>query len=98
MSETGKVRHETVHYSGRVQGVGFRYTTLMLARRYEVSGTVENLWDGRVRLEVEGAEEEVQAFLEVIAERMQDLVGKVDRVAELREPRYSGFTIRHNEA
>ncbi len=96
MPPTGKVRHETVHYSGRVQGVGFRYTALMLARRYEVSGSVENLGDGRVLLEVEGAEEEVQAFLQGIAERMQDLVDKVDRVAELREPKYSGFTIRHN--
>lgn len=96
MSQTGKVRHETVHYSGRVQGVGFRYTTLMLARRYAVSGTVENLGDGRVLLDVEGTEEEVQAFLLVLAERMQDLVDKVDRVAELREPKYSGFTIRHH--
>jgi len=47
MAPTGIVHHETVHYSGQVQGVGFRYTTLLLARGYDVSGSVQNLADAR---------------------------------------------------
>ena len=43
-----------VHYEGRVQGVGFRYTVKNLAREYDVSGTVENLPDGRVVLLASG--------------------------------------------
>src|SRR5215470_10194518 len=39
-------------FSGRVQGVGFRYQTLQLAKGFEVSGWVMNLPDGRVQLEV----------------------------------------------
>ena len=44
----------TVQYSGDVQGVGFRYTAVTIARGYNVSGYVQNLSDGRVRLVVEG--------------------------------------------
>ena len=45
------VYHETVYFSGRVQGVGFRFTTLQVAKEFEVAGFVSNLPDGRVRLE-----------------------------------------------
>ena len=57
----------TVHYSGRVQGVGFRATIRQLARGFDVTGTVRNLPDGRVELIAEGEKDEVTAFLEGIA-------------------------------
>lgn len=59
---------QQVFYSGRVQGVGFRYTTKDLAKGFEVCGTVRNLPDGTVELEVMGEREEVEAFLKEIAE------------------------------
>jgi acylphosphatase len=65
----------TVHYSGRVQGVGFRMTVRNLARGYDVTGTVSNLPDGRVELIAEGAKAEVAAFLEGIA--TSDLSGYI---------------------
>lgn len=55
-------RH-TVYYSGRVQGVGFRYATSSIARGHEVSGFVRNLPDGRVELVAEGERRELDAFL-----------------------------------
>jgi acylphosphatase len=57
-----------VYYEGRVQGVGFRYTCKQLARGYEVVGWVRNLPDGRVELQCSGDNEEVEGFLEAIAE------------------------------
>ena len=57
-----------VFYEGRVQGVGFRYTCKQLARGYEVVGWVRNLSDGRVELQCSGDNEEVEGFLEAIAE------------------------------
>ena len=60
----------TVHYSGRVQGVGFRYTATQTARRFAVAGYAQNLPDGRVRVVAEGEEAEVQAFLDALRERM----------------------------
>ena len=51
-----------IFYSGKVQGVGFRYSTKVLATGFEVTGTVRNLPDGRVELVAEGAREELEAF------------------------------------
>ena len=56
-----------VIFEGRVQGVGFRYTTKDLAKGFEVCGTVKNLIDGTVELEVMGEREEVEGFLKEIA-------------------------------
>jgi acylphosphatase len=94
MAPAGIAHHETVHYSGQVQGVGFRYTTLLVARGYNVSGYVQNLADARVRVEVEGEQQEVNAFLAAIKERMGDFVRHVERAGERRTPQFSGFTIR----
>ena len=58
-----------VFYTGRVQGVGFRYTVRQLAAGYEVSGWVRNLKDGRVELLVISRErEELAAFLAELRE------------------------------
>ena len=48
--------------AGRVQGVGFRYFTLEAARRQGLHGTVRNLDDGRVEIEVEGDADAVIRF------------------------------------
>lgn len=57
-----------VFYSGRVQGVGFRYTVRSAATGFEVTGTVRNLPDGRVELIAEGARDELTAFALAIRE------------------------------
>jgi acylphosphatase len=56
-----------VSYEGHVQGVGFRWTTKNIARGFEVTGTVRNLPDGRVQLEVAAEDPaELEAFLDEI--------------------------------
>ena len=55
-----------VLYSGRVQGVGFRYTVKSLVPGYDVLVIIRNLPDGRVELIVEGKQEELDAFLKAI--------------------------------
>jgi len=52
----------TIYYSGRVQGVGFRYTAKTVATGFEITGTVRNLPDGRVELTAEGLRDELDAF------------------------------------
>lgn len=62
-------------YSGKVQGVGFRWTTRDLANGFEVSGTVRNLPDGRVELVVAG--HEAEGFL--VAIRESPLAGHIEK-------------------
>ena len=52
----------TILYSGRVQGVGFRYTSKRLVMGFELTGSVRNLPDGRVELIAEGEKDELDAF------------------------------------
>ncbi len=58
-----------VRYRGWVQGVGFRYTVLDMARRYAgITGYVTNLPDGDVELLAEGPAHDVAALLDDIAQ------------------------------
>lgn len=88
------VQHETVFFSGRVQGVGFRFATLQVAKEFDVAGSVENLPDGRVRLEVEGKRADVAAFLSAVENRMHGYIRKTERVAGARAPKLTGFSIK----
>jgi acylphosphatase len=60
----GRDSEERVGFSatvrGTVQGVGFRYSTRVTARRLGVNGFVQNLPDGTVRVECEGDPDAVQ--------------------------------------
>jgi acylphosphatase len=89
-----EIHHETVFFSGRVQGVGFRYAALQAAKEFEVSGFVSNLADGRVHLEAEGSASEVAKFVAAVEERMHGHVRKVERQSALRSAQFSGFSIR----
>ncbi len=88
------VHHATVYFSGRVQGVGFRYQTLQVAKEFDVSGWVANLADGRVQLEAEGRAQEVRDFIQAIQERMEGNIRKVEQIQETRPPQFTGFTMR----
>lgn len=48
--------------SGTVQGVGFRFFAQRVAARYQVTGYVRNLADGRVESYVEGTARAVDGF------------------------------------
>jgi acylphosphatase len=64
------VERRTIYFAGRVQGVGFRVTTRAIAARFPITGFVENLRDGRVRIVVEGDAEVLDAFAADVAGEM----------------------------
>ena len=66
-----------VYYSGRVQGVGFRFTSKHVARGFDVAGYVRNLPDGRVELVAEGDRAEIDAFLQAIQDAMDRYIRDV---------------------
>ncbi len=87
-------RH-TCYFSGRVQGVGFRYTTQNLALRYNVGGYVRNLPDGRVELVVEGPDEEVDDFIGSINDRMGGFIKTMNQSVDPATGEYRQFCIKH---
>lgn len=87
------VTNADVHFSGRVQGVGFRYMTYQVATGFEVRGYVKNLADGRVRLEAEGDESEVRAFLRELEKQLDDYIRETEIRWGKRPPEFTDFVI-----
>lgn len=83
----------TVYYSGRVQGVGFRYTAQSIAQEFRVSGYVRNLPDGRVELVAEGEPGEVERFVARVGEVMKRNIHEVRVSDAAATGQYKGFTI-----
>lgn len=83
-----------IYYSGRVQGVGFRYTARNVATGYEITGIVRNLPDGRVELLAEGIREELEAFQQGIRESgLGPLIAQEDLFWEEPNGEFRGFQI-----
>ena len=60
-------------YTGRVQGVGFRYTAERIAQELGLTGWVKNLPDGSVEVVCEGDRANAQDFVEKI---QQSVLGR----------------------
>ncbi len=88
------VEQREIHYSGRVQGVGFRYTVRWLASRTTVTGFVRNLPDGRVQLVVEGPPSEIRVLLEQVRQEMGRYLSGVEEQTRPATGRFKGFDVR----
>ena len=83
-------------FKGDVQGVGFRYTVSELARKYDLTGSVENLSDGTVEVYFQGDEEAVKAAIDDAANPLR-YIYVTDTVIEEEEVDYYEhfFTTRY---
>ena len=87
-------QRRVVIYSGRVQGVGFRYSARQTAAAFAVTGYVRNLADGRVHLVAEGAADEVAAFLGEVAARMSRNIRHIEEHTEPATGEFAAFEVR----
>jgi len=83
-------------FSGRVQGVGFRYTVTHIAYRYNLTGYVRNLDNGNVEVQIQGNDDDIDAFLnDLLREktyiRIDDYILKKIPVVEAE----SSFKVRY---
>jgi acylphosphatase len=79
MSSGDKNKQLHVIFSGRVQGVGFRYTVCRTAEKFKVTGFVRNLWNGNVELKAEGTQQELNRFLlEIRTSAVGRYITKID--------------------
>lgn len=83
----------TVHFSGHVQGVGFRYITRDIASRADVTGQVRNLSDGRVELVAEGTSVALDHFQRAIEEAMRGHVREVAVTESAATGEFTSFCI-----
>ncbi len=83
-----------VHFAGRVQGVGFRYTARGLAERLGLVGYVENLADGRVRLVAEGPAADLDRLHAALAEEMNRFIRSTDIQIHPATGEFKQFEIR----
>lgn len=80
---------------GRVQGVGFRFSTYAEASALGLTGWVRNLYDGRVEAEFEGPREVLDRMLTWCRSGPSlAQVTNLEAVWDQGEPRYAEFSIR----
>ena len=84
-----------VQFSGRVQGVGFRYTVRGIAARHDVRGFVQNLNDGQVLLVVEGARRPLEAFIAAVESEMERYIANTQTAVLPATGEFTNFEIRH---
>ncbi len=85
-------------FSGRVQGVGFRYTSAQVAKDFEISGWVKNLADKRVQMEIQGEVSVLGDYLSQLEQAIQQGPGKItnqEQVLGQIDSTLSGFEIRY---
>ncbi len=82
-------------FSGRVQGVGFRFTVCRIAEGFpQVTGFVRNLWDGDVEIIAEGPERLLSDFIHDVRNSELKRYIVQDRVAwETATGEYKGFGV-----
>ncbi|GAC1471140.1 MAG: acylphosphatase [Isosphaeraceae bacterium] len=85
----------SVFFAGRVQGVGFRFTTQRLAMSHSILGSVRNLPDGRVELVMEGEASKLDSFVEAIRAALGSKIQSVSSErTEITLPSFTDFSIR----
>jgi acylphosphatase len=84
-----------VHYAGRVQGVGFRYTVRVVAAQFDVTGFVRNLPDGRVQLVAEGTPGEIERLLDAVRGEMGPYIRDAQETVRPASGGFRAFEIRH---
>jgi acylphosphatase len=81
-------------YTGRVQGVGFRWSTLRALEGLSVDGYVQNLRDGRVELVMEGEPETLDSGQERIREAMAGYIDDEATTTSAPTGEFQGMGIR----
>ena len=84
-----------VLFSGRVQGVGFRYMTQRFASHLHLTGWVKNLPDGRVEAIIEGEETVIEQLFERLEEHFQGNIKEKKVNFQPGQNQFQGFQITY---
>jgi len=80
-------------FKGQVQGVGFRYTSYNIARRYDITGFVRNLPDRTVEMLVQGPTQDVDNCIACIEDCFSGHIRDKEMATVPCNPTYTDFCI-----
>lgn len=80
-------------FTGRVQGVGFRFTALNIANRSQLTGQVRNLPNGSVEMIAQGHSEDIDACISQIKGSYPAALNDVTIEEAEYNPEYTDFKI-----
>ena len=78
-------------FTGRVQGVGFRWRAMQAASLYSCTGWCRNDWDGSVTMEIQGEEEAIDKVIRSIESSRYIWIQNMDVTPMYPEPDERGF-------
>lgn len=84
------MRKVQMNVRGRVQGVGFRFMTKMVADELDITGTVRNEDDGSVSIEAFGTEEAMTIFIQKVKASPSPM-GRVTQVDIQEQPQMKEY-------
>lgn len=93
MSQLTIVRKH-MRFTGRVQGVGFRYRAKYAANGMGITGWVRNEWDGSVEMEAQGTEKQINYMLTMINKSDYIVINNIETKMIPVEEHETGFHIR----
>ncbi len=80
-------------FSGRVQGVGFRFTALRIANRHFLTGFVRNVPNGTVQMLAQGPSADIDDCITEIKETFGRYITDTEIIDVPIQPQYTGFKI-----
>lgn len=89
-----ETKTQQIIFTGKVQGVGFRATTLSIARRHAVTGFVRNLPDRTVELVAQGKPAAINDFVAEVASNFRRNIHHIDRRPVENTGRFEAFDLR----
>ena len=80
-------------FSGRIQGVGFRFTALNIANRCGLTGYVRNLPDGDVEMLAQGTAEMIDNCIRDLQDSFVGTISHIDIGEATPNPKLTDFRI-----
>jgi len=88
-----KMIAKRIFFTGRVQGVGFRFTARRAASRRQLTGFVRNLPDGTVEMLAQGRSEDIDDCIQDLKEYFAGYLKETSIEEIPPDPRYIDFKI-----
>lgn len=82
-----------IFFSGKVQGIGFRYTAKSFAKECNATGWVKNLSDRRVEMVVEASEKNIDKLCSLLEEQFEGFITNTKMTVGKGKGKFKNFQV-----